>query len=64
MITQIFVETIVFVPPIKDSELKRRLQDVDNVLKQVLDCPGIRFIERGGTTVMGELGRTNLWSNK
>ena len=55
------VETIIFIPSTPDSILKTSLQNQDNQIAQATNTPQVRFVERAGTTIMEELGRTNLW---
>ena len=54
------VETLVFIPYTKDSYLKKRLQEVDNMLGEAIGTPACRFVERvGGGTIMDLLGMSN-----
>ena len=55
-------ETPVFVPLSKDSALRNRLQEVDDVLSEATNTLAVRFVERcGGGTLIGLLGCSNPW---
>ena len=56
------VETVIFIPSTPNSELKERLQKADNSMVKLLNTPSAKFVERRGTTVIDDLGRTNPWS--
>ena len=52
------VETPVFVPYTLDSNLKRRLQELDDKVLESTGSPAVRFVERcGGGTIIDLLGR-------
>ena len=42
--------------------MKEALQKADDQMTKILDTPAVKFVERGGTTIMEDLGRTNPWS--
>ena len=46
-------------PNTQDSVLRDRLQKADDLISKMINCPGVRFFERRGTTLMGELGINN-----
>ena len=56
------VETVVFVPSTDKSKLKEILQKADDQMTKILNTPAVKFVERGGTTIIEDLGRTNPWS--
>ena len=56
------METIVFVPATPDSVLRKNLQKKDEELCRTTNSPTARFIERGGTTLIGLVGRNNPWA--
>ena len=55
-------ETVVFIPSTPGSKLKNLLQSQDNLITSSMNTPQVRFVERSGTTVMEDLGRTNPWA--
>ena len=56
------VETVVFVPCMPNSVLTERLQKADDQIVTLLNTPGVKFVERGGTMLIFDAGRTNPWS--
>ena len=56
------VETVVFVPSIENSQLRDKLQKADDQMTRTLNTPVVKFVERGGTMIIEDLGRTNPWS--
>ena len=58
----LLVETVIFIPFTPKSELKRRLQEVDNVLTAILARPKSKFIEKAGVTSVTDVGRPNPWA--
>ena len=42
------VETVVFIPYTRNSELRNTLQTKDDELTSTFNSPGVRFVERGG----------------
>ena len=46
-------------PSTPESKLRKNLQEVDNEICKITNSPGVRFLERGGPTVMDTVGRTN-----
>ena len=58
------VETIVFVPALPDSSLRKLLQSKDEDLCRTTNTPTARFIERGGTTLVELVGRNNPWAKE
>ena len=48
------VATPVFIPYTKESAVKRRLQEVDNLMGDAMGYPSVRFVERCG----GSLSQT------
>ena len=57
------VETLVFIPYTKDSVVRRKMQEADNLIAEAKRTPGIRFVERcGGATIAELLGRSNPWA--
>ena len=62
-ICHIVVETPVFIPYSKESAIKRRLQEVDELMAEATGYPAVRFVERCGGTMIAELlGRANPWA--
>ena len=57
------VETVIFLPYTKDSELMKRLKASDDMLTKHTGVPDIRFVERAGRTLMDLLGRSNPWAS-
>lgn len=55
------VETVVFIPVTPDSALRNLLQEKDEVSCKTANSPVIRFVERGGPTVLDVVGRKNPW---
>ena len=58
------VETIVFVPAMPDSCLRKLLQTQDEGLCRTTNTPTARFVERGGTTLIEMVGRNNPWAKE
>ena len=56
------MEAVSFVPYTPESELKRRLQQVDDELSELMRRPKIRFVEGGGRRVDTEVGLPNPWA--
>ena len=57
------VETPIFIPYTADSNLKRKLQELDDKVGEATGSPAARFVERcGGGTIIDLLGRTNPWA--
>ena len=56
------VETVVFVPATPDSILRKSLQEADEVICKTTNSPTVRFVERGGPTLMDLVGKNNPWS--
>ena len=52
-------ETVVFIPATPRSELRKRLQEADDLITKATNCPPARFVERGGPTIVDTVGRTN-----
>ena len=55
------VEAVCFVPFTPGSRLKTKLQTADDILSQTMDAPRVRFVERGGQSVIEEVGSNNPW---
>ena len=53
------IETVVFVPSTPGSQLKKSLQEADNVICQTVNSPSVRFVETGGPTIMELVGNNN-----
>ena len=53
------VETVVFVPTTPNSNLRKLLQKADDQLCLSVNSPSVRFVERGGPTLMDTVGRNN-----
>ena len=53
------VETVVFVPTTPNSGLRKMLQKVNDQLCLSVNSPSVRFVERGGPTLMDTVGRNN-----
>ena len=53
------VETVVFVPTTPNSGLRKILQKADDQLCLSVNSPSVRFVERGGPTLMETVGRNN-----
>ena len=57
------MKTPVFVPYIRESKLRKNLQQVDDTLGECLRSPGVQFVERcGGQTLVELLGTSNPWA--
>ena len=41
------VETVLFVPATEGSKLRKKLQEICNMMTQATNCPSIRFVESG-----------------
>ena len=54
-----YIETVVFMTCTVKSALMRKLQEADNLVTGLVNCPTVRFIEKGGITLMEELGKLN-----
>ena len=57
------VETVAFIPYTPDSALKSLLQKADDELTATLRKPRIRFVERGGSQIVMDVGRPNPWAS-
>ena len=57
----VVVETVCFVPFTAGSQLKKQLQEKDDTLGVTLGFPRIRFVERGGTSILDEVGSSSPW---
>ena len=54
------VEMLVFVPYTKESTLRKRLHEVDNMLGEATNTPACRIMKRCGEgTIMDLLSRAN-----
>ena len=61
---QLVVETPVFIPYTRESVVKKRLQEIDNLMGEATEYPAVTFVERcGGSTISDLLGRANPWAN-
>ena len=58
------VEAVCFVPFTPGSRLKTDLQTADDILSQTMDAPRVRFVERGGQSVIEEVGSNNPWKQE
>ena len=59
------IETVVFVPSILGSRLRKCLQEADVRLTYLIKKPMVwLFVERGGIYINRELGRPNPWSGE
>ena len=58
------VETVVFVPSTPDFKLKKYLQEADEVICKTTNSLTVRFVERGGPTLMDLVGKNNPWSRE
>ena len=58
------VEAVVFVPFTTGSVLKNLLQKIDDCLTGSLGSPAVRFLERGGSTIVDLLGKSNPWAKE
>ena len=54
------IEAVAFIPFTPGSELRRRLQEADDLLTQSVDRPRMRFVEKGGIEIVKEVGNPNL----
>ena len=52
------LETVVFIPSTPGSRLRIHLQDADDRLVTSINSPSVRFVERGGPTLMETVGAT------
>ena len=51
------------IPHMRESAVKRRLQEIDNLICEATNTPSVRFVERyRGSTITDLLGRANLWA--
>jgi hypothetical protein len=57
-------EATIFVPATPRSSLKEALQKADDLFARAHGQPRIRFIERSGTTIMNELGKSDPWAGQ
>ena len=53
------IETVVFIPATPGSQLRKKLQEADDLITKATNCPPARFVERGGPTIVDTVGRTN-----
>ena len=53
---------MVLIPSTENSVLRERLQRADDQVVKLLNTPLVEFIERGGTMIEEDLGRTTPWS--
>ena len=53
------IETIVFVPTTPGLQLKKQLQEADNIVCQTVNLPSVRFVETGGPTIIELVGNNN-----
>ena len=58
------IETVVFLPATPGSRLKKDLQEADEILCKTTNSPTVRFVERGGPTLMELVGKSNPWSRE
>ena len=58
------VEAVCFVPFTPGSRLKKELQTVDDILSQTMNAPRVRFVERGGQSIIEEVGSNNPWKQE
>ena len=40
------------------------LQNLDDQLVRILNCPSVKFVERAGNTILEELGSSNPWARE
>ena len=53
------IETVVFLPTTLRSVLKKKLQEMEDCICKATNFPYMRFVERGGPTVMETVGKSN-----
>ena len=58
------IEAVAFIPFTPGSELRRRLQEADDLLTQSIGRPRMRFVERGGVEIVKEVVRPNPWAKE
>lgn len=58
------IETVVFVPTSPGSQLKKQLQEADNIVFQNVNSPSVKFVETVGPTVIVLVGRNNPGAKK
>ena len=56
------IETVVFIPTTEGSKLKKILQEKDDNLCRIAGSPTVRFVEKGGPTILDQVGRNNPWA--
>ena len=54
------VECVVFVPSTHGSRLRDILQEKDDQISTMMNSPALRFVEKGGETVVERVGRAIL----
>ena len=55
------VKYVVFVPATRNSKLRDILQHNDDKISEMLNAPSLRFVEKGGRTVLDKLGQSDPW---
>ena len=59
------VETPIFIPFRKESQLRRQLQEVDDALGEATNSPAVRFVERcEGGKLIDSLTSSNPWAKE
>ena len=58
------IETVMFVPHTPGGKLLKMLEDEDERYRKGTKMKRIKFVERGGTTIMNILGRKNPWARE
>ena len=52
------MDAVVFIPSTPKSALRIKLQEMDDFMVKAINSPAIRFVERGGPTLMDHVGRS------
>ena len=53
------MEAVCFIPFTSGSGLKRQLLEMDNILSEALGAPEIHFVDRGGRSILNQVGSSN-----
>ena len=55
------VECVVFVPATPGSKLRDILQEKDNTISEIMGAPALKFVEKGGPTILDKVGQSDPW---
>ena len=58
------IECVVFVTATPGSKLRDMLQERDNQMAEIVGAPALRFVEKGGDTILDIIGQSDPWKGE